>query len=206
MICPALLWPGRLAAALADPPAPSDRGPTARWRFLLGSWDALLEQAQRPAGPWAVEGRHWAFLVLAMAALEGRKPSESSQLWQAWLKQARLHPQYHWKVASPIPETEPRISLYDLLQWKIHREPLDVTAWALMRRQLGAIAQGWATEVLKASQRGSYPEAARWLAAAVEVHRICGEYAQAEALPRSILEAFPRHRAFRQDWERLRGT
>ena len=81
------------------------------------------------------------------------------------------------------------------------REPLNSSGWAGIRRQLGAIAQGWATDLLKVSQRGGYPEAARWLAVAVEIHRICGEPQQAESLPRSILEAFPRHRAFRQDWE-----
>ena len=77
-----LPWPDRLADALADPPAPAERGRTPRWRFLLGSWDTLLEQARRPASPWATEGRHWAFLVLAWPRWRGgsrRRPPNSGR-------------------------------------------------------------------------------------------------------------------------------
>ena len=201
------LWPARLEAALADPPAPAQGGATSRWRFLLSSWDALLEQARKPFEPWAgIESRRWAFLVLGMAALEGRKPPPSTQLCQAWAKLARILPGYDRRLQALLPASTPSLGLVDLVQWKVLREPMDSSGWAGIRRQLGAIAQGWATEVLKVSQRGGYPEAARWLAVAVEIHRICGEPHQAESLPRSILEAFPRHRAFRQDWELYAST
>ena len=198
-------WPARLEAALADPPVPARGGSTSRWRFLLGSWDALLDEARKHFEPWAgIESRRWAFLVLAMAALEERKPPAPTQLCQAWAKLARIHPQQIWGMEMLLPASTPGLGLADLVQWKTRRDPMDSIGWAEVRRQLGAIAQGWATGVLKVSQRGGYPEAARWLAVAVETHRICGEFHQAETLPLSILQAYPRHRAFRQDWESLR--
>jgi hypothetical protein len=199
------LWPARLEAALADPPVPARGGSTFRWRFLLGSWDHLLNEARKPFEPWAgMESRRWAFLVLALASLEERKPSASTQLGQAWAKLSRIHPQHIWGMETLLPDSIPNLGLGDLIHWKVRRDPLDTSSWAGIRRQLGAIAQGWATDVLKVSQRGGYLEAARWLAVAVEVHRICEEHHQAETLPLSILQAYPRHRAFRQDWESLR--
>lgn len=165
------------------------------------------EVARIPFEPWAgIESRRWTFLVLAMAALEGRQPPASTQLYQAWEKLARILPGYDRRLEALLPASTPSLGLADLVQWKVLRKPLDSRGWAGIRRQLGAIAQGWATDVLKVSQRGGYPEAARWLAVAVEIHRLCGEPHQAESLPRSILEAFPRHRAFRQDWEVYAST